>query len=105
MKTEEESLEATLDRVCYRLEKVARNPRGDSGPKCEIELHTPPESVPQEHLACLLTALAFAFTASKAVSDAKYPIHIHVTIDGVTACGAVQPVGHGEPSKCSGEPS
>lgn len=106
--TDPKDIDAVLERACYRMEKLARSGAKSPGPKAEMEFHTPPELISPSHLAVLMATLTYAYTVSQALaheSPPKYPIHVHITIDGVTACGAVQPVGHGEPPSCSGDPS
>ena len=103
-----DNIATALERACYRMEKLARSGAKSPGPKAAMEFHTPPESISPQHLAVLITTLTYAYTVSQALSPEtppKYPIHVVVSIDGVTACGAVQPVGLGESPKCSGEPS
>lgn len=91
-----------LERACYRMEKLSRPAKMPPGPKAEMEFHTPPESISPQHLAMLMTTLTYAYTVSQALAvehPAKYPIHVTVSIDGVDACGSVQPTGSGESPK------
>lgn len=102
----DDSIAATLDRACYRLEKLARSGAKSPGPKATMELHTKPESISPQHLAVLMTTLTYAYTVSQvlaAENPPTYPIHVTVSIGGVDACGAVQPVGSDvSASKCDG---
>lgn len=100
----DDDLKTILERTCYRMEKIARNPRGDTGPKGVMEFHTKPESISPQHLAVLITTLTYAFSVSKTLSPempAKWPVHVTVSIDGVDACGAIAPAGIA-PKPCEG---